>query len=108
MSAKALGLAEVLGAYPFWAVNTGVICCAAGLLIYAGLRRARIGARLISVLSGFVLIRAVFAALQGDSVFVASFVENSVAGRFWYFGWHAMMAALCKTMCALSACALRR
>lgn len=108
MSAKALGLAEVLGTYPFWAVNTGLICCAAGLLIYAGLRRAGIGARLISVLSGLVLIRAVFAALQRNNVFVASFVENAVAGRFWYFVWHALIAALCITMCALSACALRR
>ena len=34
------------------------------------------------------------AAYFGKMVFVNSYAENTLAGRFWFFGWIASMAAL--------------
>ncbi len=108
MAASALGLTEALGAHPFWAVKTGAIGSAVGLLIYAGLRWAGMRPGRIAILGGLTLILVGFAAKQGKSLFVASFAENALAGRFWYFGWFALMAALCMALCALAASTLRR
>ncbi len=108
MAASALGLTEALGAHPLWAVKTGAIGSSVGLLIYAGLRWAGMRAGSIAILGGLALILAGFAAMQGKSLFAASFAENALAGRFWYFGWFTLMAALCMTLCALAARALPR
>lgn len=108
MADSALGVPEALGAHPFWAVKTGTIGSAVGLLIYAGLRWAGMRPASIAILGGIALILAGIAVMQGKSLFVASFAESTLAGRFWYFGWIILMAALCMTLCALAAGALRR
>ena len=108
VAASALGLTDALGAHPFWAVKSGAFGSAVGLLIYAGLRWAGLRPRSIALLGGLALLLAGFAAMHGKSLFVASFAENALAGQFWYFGWFTLMAALCITLCALAARALRR
>lgn len=107
-AASALGLTEALGAHPFWAVKTGVIGSVLGLLAYGGLRWAGLRPGRIALLGVLALILGAAAAIQGKSIFAASFAENALAGRFWFFGWFALMAGLCLTLCALAASAMRR
>lgn len=107
-AASALGLTEALGAHPFWAVKTGVIGSVLGLLAYGCLRWAGLRPGRIALLGVVTLALAVVAAIQGKSIFAASFAENALAGRFWFFGWFALMAGLCLTLCALVARAMRR
>lgn len=108
LAASALGLTEALGAHPFWTMQTGAIGSVVGLFAYGGLRWAGLRAGCIAVLGGFTLILAGVAAMQGKSLFVASYAENALAGRFWFFGMIALMAALCLTLCVLAVRALRR
>ncbi|WP_272002745.1 hypothetical protein [Roseovarius sp. ZX-A-9] len=108
MAASALGLTETLGAHPLWAVKTGMIGSGAGLLAYAGLRWAGMRSGPVAILGGLTLVSSGFVATQGKSVFIVSFSENTLAGRFWFFGWFAVMGALCLTLCALTALTLRR
>lgn len=89
-----LGLPEALGAHPFWAVRAGVIGSAIGaacliLLLWLGLSSGR-----ILVLSGICLILSSGAAWFGKRAFAASFAEDVLAGRFWFFGWFAIAASL--------------
>lgn len=108
VAASALGLTEALGAHPFWAVKTGAIGSVLGLLAYSGLRWAGLRPGRIALLGVLALILGAAAAIQGKSIFAASFAENALAGRFWFFGWFALMAGLCLTLCALAARVLRR
>jgi len=48
----------------------------------------RIGLFAVATLGAF------YAATQGKTVFVNSYAENGLAGRFWYFGWIGTMAAV--------------
>lgn len=101
MAVSALGLPETLGAHPFWAVKTGIMGSVAGLLIYAAARLAKIRPRYIALIGGAALILSVVAAIQGKSIFAASYAENALAGKFWYFGWLGIWAALGLMLCAV-------
>jgi hypothetical protein len=90
IAASALGLPEALGAHPLWAVKTGLVGSGAGLLTYVAFRWAGMRPGPIAVLGGLMLVLSGLVAMQGKSLFVTSFAENALAGRFWYFGWLAV------------------
>jgi len=90
--AAQLGLAEALGAHPFWAVRTAWIGAPLGVVLavaarYAGLLRPQ---RVL--LFAALLIPAAASAYFGKSAFVASIAENRLAGLFWHYGWIAIPA----------------
>lgn len=81
------GLPGELGAHPFWALQTGAIGGTAGAGLWFGLNRAGVSAQEQVLLAAVALLASGAAAYFGKQVFAASFAENAVAGRFWYFGW---------------------
>lgn len=106
--ASQLGLTVALGAHPWWAVKTGVVGSLGGLVAYAALRGLGLRPALVAGLAGIGLLAAGSAAAQGKAIFAASMAENSLAGRFWFFGWFAVMGAACVLLCGLATWALRR
>lgn len=87
-----LGLSESLGAHPFWAVTTGYVGAAVGSV--AGLALSRLKARTVVAAGGFVAGMGLLAAKAGAARFAASYAEDALAGRLWYFGWIGAAAGL--------------
>ena len=89
-----LGGTRALGAHPFWSGQVAFVGIAAGLPVAAVLsqivkrRTVRIGAVTA------VLMLSVLVTYVGKARFVASFAEDFVAGRGWYFGWMAICTCL--------------
>jgi hypothetical protein len=89
-----MGLPERLGAHPFWAAKIGWIggAIGAGLALVLILVRAPFVLRLIL---GIVAAAGGFAVAKiGAARFAASYAEDALAGRFWFFGWICVAAAL--------------
>lgn len=97
LAASVAGLPEALGAHPFWAMQTGIIGGTIGAALWFGLNRAGVSAPKQLLLAALALLVSAAAAHFGKQVFVASFAENALAGRFWYFGWFGVAgsAAFC-------------
>ncbi|MEJ1998991.1 MAG: hypothetical protein P8X51_12310 [Maritimibacter sp.] len=89
-----LGLPEALGAHPWWAVKSGVIGSVIGAAAVIGWRLLFKNARGITWIALAGLIAAGFSAVLGKQEFAASYAENALAGRFWFFGWIAISACL--------------
>lgn len=84
------GLPQMLGAHPWWAQQTGIIGSIGGAVLWLVLRRAGVSTSGQVMLAVSTLLVAVASAHFGKQVFAASFAENGIAGRFWYFGWIAL------------------
>lgn len=81
------GLTIRLGAHPSWAMSTALIGATVGLLVATGLGAMPLR-RVISVpVAAVAIVLAGVAAFFGKEIFVASYAENGLAGRFWYYGW---------------------
>lgn len=82
-----------LGAHPWWAMKAGYLGTAIGVLVWLGLRAAGLRGRVRLALAATALLVAAVATGVGKARFAASFAEDALAGRFWFFGWIAVMAA---------------
>lgn len=87
----ALDVAKPLGAHPFWSVNVAFYGLIPGLAFWWLFRR--LGRRSVYV-AFLALIVAIAAAYFGKQAFAASYAENTVAGKFWFYGWIATYAAV--------------
>ena len=87
-----LGGPKSLGAHPFWAIRVAIFGAAIGAVVAVLLGRLPRSWLIL----GFVtlLIGAMISAYLGKAEFAASYAENAVAGRVWYFGWILAMAGL--------------
>lgn len=86
------GLSRMLGAHPWWDVKTSLIGAALGLVATPILLPA---SRKWRLLAGLILLAvAAGAAHYGKTRFAASFAEDALAGRLWYFGWIGIAAGL--------------
>ncbi|WP_299350938.1 hypothetical protein [uncultured Shimia sp.] len=85
--------ARPLGAHPWWSQKSLLIGTPIGLILAALAIRT---SRPLSGLFGFVLATAVALtfAKYGQTQFAASYAEDALAGRMWYFGWIATGASL--------------
>ncbi len=83
-----IGLPETFGAHPFWARQAGILGTLGGLICYALLRFAGIGPVFLALAATAVLTASGLAAHFGKAAFAASYAEDQLAGRLWYFGWH--------------------
>lgn len=108
VAASLFGLTEQLGAHPWWAAKTGVIGSTGGLAVYAALRGLGLRPLPLAAMAAAAAVVSGYAAVQGKALFTASFAENTIAGRFWFFGWFGVMAGICALLCSLAARALRR
>ena len=91
--AWAFDLPATLGAHPWWSGKAVLIGAPVGLVL-AWVLALRFGPGARMAVIGVALILAGASAYYGKQVFVSSFGDNALAGRFWFFGWIASMAAL--------------
>jgi hypothetical protein len=98
-----LGLTSYLGAHPVaWPIKVALIGAPIGAIIAiaAGFvlpsKPARIG------LFSALLIAAFGVAHYGKVEFAASYAEDQLAGKFWYFGWIATCAMATSVLTSLA------
>lgn len=108
VAASLADLPQMLGAHPFWAQQTSVIGGIGGALLWLAQRRVRLSASMQVIIAIVVLLISATAAYVGKQVFAASFAENWIAGRFWYFGWFAVSGSVAFLLAATITGALRR
>ncbi|SLN77753.1 hypothetical protein ROA7023_04498 [Roseisalinus antarcticus] len=108
VAASLAGLPEALGAHPWWAQQSGIIGGAGGAVLWLVLRRAGLSFAALVVVAVAALLASVAAAYFGKQVFAASFAENALAGRFWYFGWFAISGFVALLIATVVARVLRR
>ncbi|MCP5075419.1 MAG: hypothetical protein GY947_19270 [Rhodobacteraceae bacterium] len=89
-----LGGSNALGAHHFWAVKTAVVGAPAGAVLAIVLwliwrtKRPRVILFALLVLACFTL------AHFGKTQFAASYGDDVLAGKLWYFGWIATSGAV--------------
>ena len=100
-AAAFLGLPKSLGAHPWWSQSVVWIGLPIGLAAALALRFLK--APWLLSLAGLVLLTAGAFALAsyGKAQFAASYAEDVLAGRFWYFGWIATAAFSAATLAAV-------
>ena len=102
LAAQVTGVAQTLGAHPYWADKVVWIGFASGLVFawVAGRINLPQGASLaLSILLAFA---ANMLACAGKEAFAASYGEAVVAGRFWFFGWIATCAFAASALATLA------
>ncbi len=81
-----------LGAHPQWSRDVVLLGGGIGLVLGGFSGRVPMTVRLIAfavlAVGGFAL------AQYGKTAFAASYAENALAGRFWFFGWHGALAGV--------------
>lgn len=83
----AIGATRALGAHPFWEIKIAAIGAPIGALIalIIGYFLDRRG--MAAITSAMLAAAAFTAATLGKARFAASFAEDRIAGKFWYYGW---------------------
>jgi len=107
-AASLAGLPDALGAHPWWAQQSGIIGGVGGAILWLALRRAGLSFSALVVVAVSALLASAAAAHFGKQVFAASFAENALAGRFWYFGWFAISGSIALLIATVVARVLRR
>ncbi len=90
----AINLPVYLGAHPWWSQKVVLIGAPIGLVIGAALWGSTLAQRWRLLIAATALVLAGLSAYFGKAGFVASYAEDALAGRFWFFGWIALAAAL--------------
>jgi uncharacterized membrane protein len=103
LAAFLTGLTTRLGAHPAWATQTLLIGAALGLIAALVTRDLPFRLRLVAFALFTVATYAI--AAYGKYQFAASYAEDVLAGKFWYFGWYATCNFAAATIATL---ALRR
>lgn len=93
------GIFRLLGAHPWWDVQTALIGAPIGCLIGLGL--ARLGPVMGRGLGLALLTMAIASASYGKMQFAASYAEDALAGKLWYFGWIGIAAGLGASLVAI-------
>jgi hypothetical protein len=107
-AASWLGLAQALGAHPWWAARSGAIGGGLMLLIYLPSRALGLPPKPIALAAGLSLIIALLAAHFGKATFIAADDFRPGAGRAWYLGTIAAWINLGLLLTALAATRLSR
>ena len=96
------GVSLKLGAHPFWDVKTALIGAPIGALV--GMLVSMKLPRTASVLIFAILTFAAYAVAHwGKSTFAASYAEDALAGKVWFFGWIATSGAFAALIAAILA-----
>jgi len=97
-----------LSAHPWWAAKVGYIGAGIGAVTWAALLVAGMRRRWLLLVGLGVLVVAGIMTGIGKTNFAASYAEDALAGRFWYFGWIALMASGFGVIASLASGILRR
>ncbi len=108
VAASLAGLPRILGAHPWWAQQTGIIGGVGGAVLWLAMRRAGLPFSMQVIVAALALMASAAVAHFGKQAFAASFAENALAGRFWYFGWFALSGSVALLIATAAALVLRR
>lgn len=97
------GVPRILGAHPWWAAKSGIFGSLIGAAAYLILRLIGLSRRSIGTIAALGLTGAAIATVQGKAVFVASYGQDTLAGKFWFLGWFAIAGAVTALITALLA-----
>ena len=79
-------VAKSLGAHPWWSQKSLLIGAPIGLIL-AALSSLKIRALPRTFLFTLFTLTAFGIAKYGQTQFAASYAEDALAGKLWYFGW---------------------
>ena len=88
------GWTAALGAHPMWTDTTVMFGAAAGFAVWLVLSALRVPGWAVLVMGLLAGLAALWVARHGGETFAASYAEDRMAGRLWYFGWIATSAML--------------
>lgn len=108
VAASLAGLPQRFGAHPWWARQTGIIGGVGGAVLWLALRRAGVSPAAQLTVAALALLASAAAAYFGKQVFAASYAENALAGRFWYFGWFTLAGSVALLLATAASSVLRR
>ncbi|MCP4208004.1 MAG: hypothetical protein GY767_13280 [Shimia sp.] len=97
----ALDVARPLGAHPWWSQKTLLIGTPIGLVL-ATVASLKLRPIPLTITFALTTALAIATAKYGQSQFAASYAEDQLAGKLWYFGWIATGATLSATFSALT------
>lgn len=89
-----LNVPVILGAHPFWSMKVVLAGLILGLCLSVLFHLIRMRRLMRYLLLFATLIAAFSLAYYGKAQFAASYAENTLAGKFWFFGWIAAITAL--------------
>ncbi|WP_299419003.1 hypothetical protein [uncultured Shimia sp.] len=95
----ALDIARPLGAHPWWSQKTLLIGAPIGLIL-ATLTSLKLRPLPLTITFVITTALAIACAKYGQTQFAASYAEDQLAGKLWYFGWIATGATLAATLTA--------
>lgn len=95
----ALDIARPLGTHPWWSQKTLLIGTPIGLIL-ATLARLKLRPLPLAVTLAIATALAFATAKYGQTQFAASYAEDQLAGKLWYFGWIATGATLAASLTA--------
>ena len=95
----ALDVTRPLGAHPWWSQRTLLIGAPIGLIL-ATLAGLKLRPLPLTITFAIATALAFAAAKNGQTQFAASYAEDQLAGKLWYFGWIATGATLAATLTA--------
>ncbi len=93
--------AQPLGAHPWWSQKTLLIGAPIGLIIAAIAARS-FGAKSCLLVFSLLVFIAVSIAKFGQTQFAASYAEDVLAGKLWYYGWIIVGVTFTAAITALS------
>ncbi len=96
----ALDIARPLGAHPWWSQKTLLIGTPIGLIL-ATLAGLKLRPLPLTVTFAITTALAFATAKYGQTQFAASYAEDQLAGKLWFFGWIATGATLAATFTAI-------
>lgn len=102
------GGAQALGAHPFWGMKIAYFAIGAGLVmsVMAALAKQRLTQQLITFTT--LLVISIAITTYGKTQFAASYAEDDFAGKLWFFGWIAALAASFSIVTAITTSWLAR
>lgn len=88
------GVTEMLGAHPWWAFKVGYFGVIIGVVIYVvqSFWRGSFATKVLMI--SVALLAMTVTVWIGKARFSASYAEDAVAGKMWFFGWIGIVAAL--------------
>jgi len=101
----ALDVAKPLGAHPWWSQNTLMIGAPVGLILATLVVRVSSAVKRLVIAIMFTAV-AFAIAKYGQTQFAASYAEDALAGKLWYFGWIGVGATVAATLTCLVQLAL--
>ncbi len=96
----ALDIARPLGAHPWWSQKTFLIGTPIGLIL-ATLAGLKIRPLPLTLTFAITTALAFATAKYGQTQFAASYAEDALAGKLWYFGWIATGVFSAATLTAM-------